>query len=102
MSSILENLGKFIIEKRKESLVAPTQEILAELVGITRPTLIKIESGETSSSFELIFKILKALDTNFVEFENFISSQSVESQIAAQIKNIDDRELILKKIMELQ
>lgn len=102
MSSILENLGKFIIEKRKESLVAPTQEILAELVGITRPTLIKIESGETSSSFELIFKILKALDTDFVEFENFLSSQSVENQIAAQIKNIDDRELILKKIMELQ
>lgn len=102
MPSILETLGKFIIEKRKESVTVPTQEMLADLVGITRPTLIKIESGETSSSFELIFKILNALDTNFSEFENFLSEQSVENQIASQIKNIDDREKILKKILELQ
>lgn len=102
MVSILENVGQFIAEKRKIHKTLSTQEALAECVSITRPTLIKIESGETSSSFELIHKILVALDTNLKEFEDFVEEQSVENKISSFIKNSSDRDKLLKMVQELQ
>ncbi len=50
-----------------------TQEDLAELVSVTRQTIISIESGKYSPSLDLGFMIARALQSNIDEvflFEN--------------------------------
>lgn len=41
-----------------------TQQMLAELVGVTRQTIIAIEKGKYSPSLEIAFKIARVFDTS--------------------------------------
>ena len=44
-----------------------TQEDLAELVGVTRQTIISLEQGKYNPSLELASKITKALKRKYIE-----------------------------------
>ena len=101
MADIKTYLGRFIKAQREASDKFKNQGQLAEKIGVSRATLIKIEAGETSTFFERIHKIFSALNTNFSEFENYVSDQTVEKQAGRLIANKDDLSVILKNIEEL-
>lgn len=44
-----------------------TQEELAELVGVTRQTIIALEQGRYNPSLELAYKITKTLRKKYIE-----------------------------------
>lgn len=44
-----------------------TQEELANLIGITRQTIISLEQGRYNPSLELAYKITKALKRKYIE-----------------------------------
>ncbi len=50
-----------IKEYRKERKI--TQDDLAEVVGVTRQTIISLESGKYNASLKLAFKIANYFDT---------------------------------------
>lgn len=47
--------------------IGMTQEELADLVGVTRQTIISLEQGRYNPSLELAYKIKKALKKKYVE-----------------------------------
>ena len=58
MSSKLQNK----LREVRTGLNSMTQQQLADLVGVSRQTIISIESGRYSPSLELAIKISEALD----------------------------------------
>lgn len=55
---------KISLLRRKAKL---TQEELAEIVGVTRQTIISLEQGRYNPSLELAFKITRALKEKKIE-----------------------------------
>lgn len=91
--------GKFINGKRKAKGLS--QEFVSAKVKISRSTLAKIESGESSPSLENSKTILDFFNLKFSDFEDFLESQDLESKINKSLKSTSDREKILKQIEEL-
>lgn len=54
-----------------------TQERLAEIVGVTRQTIIAIESAKYSPSLELAFKIAEAFGVPLDEVFSYTSSETL-------------------------
>lgn len=48
-----------------------TQQQLADLVGVTRQTILAVENGKYSPSLELAFAIAKAFDKSIEEIFSF-------------------------------
>ena len=68
-TKILENLGKTLKRIRLEQNM--TQEALAEKVNI-HPTYVgKLESGKNNVSIKLLFKIVRALNSDLSEVFEF-------------------------------
>lgn len=49
-----------------------TQQELAELVGVSRQTIVAIEKGNYSPSLELAFKLARAFDSTLDEVFQYI------------------------------
>ena len=65
-NDVLERLGQRVKYFRKKAHF--TQEVLAEKVNV-HPTYIgKIELGKNNPSFVLLYKIIRALNTDFKTF----------------------------------
>lgn len=45
-----------------------TQEELADIVGVTRQTIISLEQGKYNPSLELAYKITKVLKKKYIEY----------------------------------
>lgn len=54
-----------------------TQQQLADLLGVSRQTIISIESGKYQPSLELAFKIAKAFGKRVDEVFVFMDAESV-------------------------
>jgi putative transcriptional regulator len=56
-----------------------TQAELAQLVGVTRQTIIAIEQGRYSPSLEMAFQIAQALNEPFDEVFQYPATEGVKS-----------------------
>jgi len=74
-------LGKFILEQRKKHNL--TQEFLASIIGVSRPTYVQIEQGECDLT---ISRAKKLADVFGIDFNDFIKGKDIS--ITAEIKKI--------------
>jgi transcriptional regulator with XRE-family HTH domain len=66
-----EKLGLFLTAIRKQK--GMSQEELAEITGLKRPNISKIEKGVQSPTYETLAPILKALDLVIIPIDTIES-----------------------------
>ena len=58
-----------------------TQQQLADLAGVTRQTIVAIESGKYSPSLELAFRIAHVFNVSLVEVFSFEKADETDDSI---------------------
>jgi len=90
--NLKQNLGKRIKELRK--LMNFSQEGFAEMVGLERTALAKIESGKSYPKPENLTKIAKALKVDFNILYTFTDTRDNKyDDIVMKLKMLDDKSL---------
>ncbi|HBH46168.1 MAG: repressor protein [Candidatus Jacksonbacteria bacterium RIFOXYC2_FULL_44_29] len=87
-------LGKFILEQRKKHSL--TQEFLASKIGVSRPTYVQIEQGESDLT---ITKARKLADVFGIDFNDFVKGS--DGSVPAEIKKITKKEKTEKQGMRI-
>lgn len=94
-----EILGAFIESKRRK--LAYTQAELAKLANISRALLIKIESEGSNLTINNTYKLFRALETDFNEFNNFLKDSLLSNQINSALLSDEDK-CRLKEVLNEQ
>lgn len=84
-------IGQRIVELRKKKQLS--QEELAKIIGISRPSLTQIELGKRSLNIMELQKLAQILGFSLDDFmsENFTSDKIIISEVAKKPKTVNER-----------
>lgn len=92
-------MGQIIKKYRKKKNL--THSELAELVGLSRPSIIRLESGKKKIYFHELGKLLGAVDLTFSQLESELSNVDLKVKIENQPISKQDQITLLKILDDL-
>ncbi len=94
ISQELINLGNRIRDRRME--MGMSQEIVAEMAGISANTVSRIEGGHSAMSIEIFIKLVQILDLDANELlgVNLLTSEKEEqgSEMTCRLQDLNQKE----------